>query len=102
MFSLSLKTFAKYLNNNGLIIEAISGDHRVIFAKGECLVHYSFEATNDQIIVLDIKGVRYALCDPEVVYKVLLEEEGELRSCAGNLSTHAIETFFTIHQCNEF
>jgi len=90
------------LINNGLIIEAISEDHRIIVVKAECFVHYSFEATNDQIMVLDIQGVRYTLCDPEVASTVLLEEEGELRFCAGNLSTHAIETFFTFHKCNEF
>jgi len=95
-------TFTKYFNNDGLIIEAKSEDHRIIVVKAECFVYYSFEATNDQIMVLDIQGVRYASCDPEVASAVLLEEEGELRFCAGNLSTHAIETFFTFHKCNEF
>ena len=44
-------TFTKYFNNNGLIIEAISGDHRIIVVKAECFVHYSFEATYDQIMI---------------------------------------------------
>ena len=95
-------TFTKYLNNNGLVIEAISEDHKIIVAKAECFVHYSFEATKDQIMVLDIQGVRYNLCDPEIASTVLLEDEGELSFCAGNLSTHAIDTFFTYHKCNEF
>ena len=53
-------TFTKYLNNNGLIIEAISEDHRIIVTKAECFVRYSFEVTNDQIMILElnIHGIR--------------------------------------------
>ena len=42
-------------------------------------MHYSFEATQDKIIELDIQGVGHALCDPEIASIVLLEDEGEVR-----------------------
>ena len=96
------RMYTKYLSNNGHILEAISEDHRLIVPKAACFVHYSCEATQDKIMDLDVQGVRYALCDPEIASIVLLEDEGEVRVWAGNLSTHAIDTFFTVDKCNEF
>ena len=74
-------------NSNGYIIEALSEDHKIIVAKAECFVYYSFEATKDQIMVLDIQGGGYNLYDPEVASTALLDKDQEqLQFCTGNLS----------------
>ena len=94
-------TFAKYINNNGNIIENESEEHIILINKAECFVHFSYDFTNEQIMILDLQGVAYNLCDPEIATTDLLQD-GELKFCAGNLSTTAIGNFFASHKCNKY
>ena len=64
-------------------------------------MHFSYVITNKQLMVVDLQGVGFDLCDPEIASMVSLEE-GQLNFCAGNLSADAIETFMTHHTCNQF
>ncbi len=92
--------FEKYINNNGLISKASSQSEEVI-EKASCFAHFSYVHTNMQIMVLDLQGVEYTLCDPEIASTRLLED-GELNFCAGNLSCNAIYQFFVDHICNKY
>ena len=47
-------------------------------------------------MVLDLQGVGYQLCDPEISTDVLIEDE-EVTFCATNLSTEAINEFLSAH-----
>jgi len=91
--------FEKYINNNGLISKASSQSDEVI-EKASCFAHFSYVHTNMQMMVLDLQGVAYTLCDPEIASTRLLED-GELNFCAGNLSCNAIDQFFVEHICNK-
>ena len=82
-------TFAKYINNNG----EICGD----------VVHFTYVNSNQQLMVSDIQGVDYWLCDPEIASAKLIDEnDSSIFFCCGNLSTTAIDTFFLAHSCNKF
>lgn len=93
-------TFEKYINNNGLISKAPLKSDEVI-QKASCFAHFSYVHTNMQMMVLDLQGVAYTFCDPEIASARLLED-GELNSCAGNLSSNAINQFFADHICNKY
>ena len=94
-------SFEKYSNNTALMEQARSDEHLVFIQKAECFMHFSYEVTNKELMVVDLQGVGYQLCDPEIASTVLLED-GELNFCAGNLSQNAIENFFDNHKCNRF
>ena len=64
-------------------------------------MHFSYEVTNKKLMKVDLQGVVYELCDPEIASTVLLED-GELNFCAGSLSQNAIENFLDNHTCNTF
>ena len=64
-------------------------------------MHYSCVSTDKKIMVLDLQGVDYNLCDPEIATMDLLNE-GELNFFTGNLSTQAIEGIFSSHNCNQY
>lgn len=64
-------------------------------------MHFAYDFTNEEIITLDLQGVIYNLCYPEIATTDLLQD-GELKFCAGNLSTKAIGNFFSSYKCNKY
>ena len=60
-------TFVKYINNDG--------SQCVILLRNEChdkadaFVHYTYEKSQRILVVLDIQGVGYSLCDTEIASK---------------------------------
>ena len=71
--------------------------------KAECFVHFSYESTSNQLMVLDLQGVGFQLFDPEIATGVLIEDgENEINFCAGYLSSDAIKTFLRNHLCNDY
>lgn len=90
--------FDKHINNTGNICGDTESD---VCQKAECLVHYTFEKSDKQLMLLDIQGCNYTLFDPEVATTESVSD-GEYLFCAGNLSSAAIETFINSHICNEF
>ena len=54
--------FAKLINNNGKkadLPEDADKDLKDLLAKAECLVHYTYESSNQQLMLLDIQGSGY-------------------------------------------
>ena len=94
--------FEKFVNNTGeLCVE--STDASELNLKAETFVHYTFQKSNQQLMVTDIQGVNYSLCDPEIATAELEDPEDQaIRFCTGNLSDAAIKTFFTCHKCNTY
>ena len=89
--------FIKYVNNNG-IVTASKDD--VIIQKAEALVHFSYQMTKGEFLLLDLQGTGYRLYDPEIASTILVNTEGSINFCIGNLSVQAIEGFFEKHTCN--
>ena len=54
------------------------------------------------LVVLDIQGVGYSLCDPEVAPKENKTDSEEHYFSFGNLSERAILSFTETHVCNQF
>ena len=88
-------TFDKYINNDGEIYEKGSE----ITQKAECLVHYSFERSEKEVMILDIQGCGCNLFDPEICSKDIVLGE-KVMFCTGNLSTVAMNNFIQNHKCN--
>ena len=91
--------FTKYMNNNGKMCVSSSN---VIGQKSECLAHYSLEKSNKRLMVTDIQGSSYTLCDPEVASANVLDADDKVLFCAGNLTHIAINQFCKDHICNRF
>ena len=57
--------FVKYVNNNG-----IPGDpdpmNKELYQKAEAVCHFSFKDNVGKLLLLDLQGVGYKLCDPEI------------------------------------
>ena len=88
--------FQKYINNNGCICL----NDLDITEKAETFVHYTYGKFNNRLMITDLQGVGYQLCDPEIATQTIVEEKSdkskmlvEYLFCAGNLSTTAFENF---------
>ena len=92
-------TFEKYVNNTGEICGDATSE---ISLKAESFVHFTYVNSDRQLLVSDIQGVGYCLCDPEVASAKLMDDDRSIYFCCGNLSNSAIETFFKEHTCNKF
>ena len=90
--------FRKYVNTGDITLK----DGSELAMKAESFVHYSFVKSGKQLMIVDLQGVDYMLCDPEIASSKLYDENNDIYFCAGNLSTNAIETFFEQHKCNKF
>lgn len=91
-------TFQKYINNTGNIF----GEGSELSMKAESFVHYSYVASAKQLTIVDIQGVNYAVCDPEIASSTLMARDDTILFCSGNLSTTAIEEFLSKHTCNKY
>ena len=60
--------------------------------KQTAFVHYSYEKSSKQLMLLDIQGCEYTLFDPEIA-SATLQVDKEYLFGVGNLTSHAIETF---------
>ncbi len=73
----------------------------MLVKKAECFVNFTHEKSEHELMVVDIQGIEYQLCDPEVA-TTTLRKNGEFLFCAGNLSEYAITNFKEQHECNEY
>ena len=97
--------FAKYMNNDGTMVKKVDKE---MSEKCQSLVHFTYERSKQQLIVVDMQGCCYRLFDPEIASKQLKrhenEEHPELLFSTGNLSSKAIDNFLELHagNCNTF
>ena len=97
--------FTKYINNTGLgsiNIESANEAANVIGLKAECLVHFSYQKSGKQLMVVDIQGNGYDLFDPEIASTELVDADMNYLYCTGNLSDVAITAFIHQHKCNQY
>ena len=91
--------FSKYVNNTG----DIYGDGSEVSLKAETFVHYTYVKSGKKIMVVDIQGKGYGLCDPEIASADLRDaDDNTILFCSGNLSYSAIEKFNEVHVCNQY
>lgn len=99
-------TFYKAINNDGECRKPpvdSSIETKEMYAKAECLVHYSSFLTDGKLMLLDIQGSGYILYDPEIASDDLQDiDSDEFYFCCGNCSIIGINTFKSNHVCNDF
>lgn len=88
--------FVKYINNNGDI--CVEDD--VLCDKVQCFVYFIYEKLQGKFMVLDVQGVGFNLYDFEIVSVELIDGDGFLRFCNGNLAEGVIKNFFVKYKCN--
>jgi hypothetical protein len=94
--------FCKYVNNNGDILP-LHTSKLDVGLKAQCYCHYTYVKSGKQLMVLDIQGVNYQLCDPEISSTNLKDTaDQDILFCCGNLYTQAIENFLAFHDCNKY
>ena len=92
--------FIKYVNNNGNVTANMKD---VTTQKAEALVHFSYQMSKGEFLLVDIQGTGYKLYDPEIASTILVNTAGgnsSINFCIGNLSITAIDSFFENHTCN--
>ena len=97
--------FIKYINNNGeccSLQQKCTAELKELRLKAECLVHYTFESTNQKLMLLDIQGSGYQLYDPEIATAELCDNTSEIYFCCRNLSTIAMGEFSKKQVCNKY
>ena len=95
--------FRKYVNNNGACLTSPGDACDEVFAKAQCLVHYSDVFTEQKMMLVDLQGSMFQLYDPEIATTELTSENSdEFYFCAGNLSQVTIDEFKKEHKCNRY
>ena len=95
--------FIKYINNNGKVNLYPADDmEKEIFAKVECFAHFTYVTSEKKLMLLDIQGSGFTLCDPEIATKDLHDDSGEIYFCASNTSSFGIKKFIEEHICNKY
>ena len=61
------ETFVKYINNDGR--QCVTLLRNECHDKADAFAHYTYKKSQRNLVVLDIQGVGYSLCDPEVASK---------------------------------
>ena len=97
-------SFNKYINNNGKVFGGRNTDSEIC-KKSACLVQHSYERSNMELMVVDIQGCEYMLCDPEIASKIIISDDPvdrEYLFTTGNLSVQAQDNFIASHSCNMY
>lgn len=92
--------FTKYINNDGEIFNVADLNKEDM---AEALTHYSYELSNQQLLLVDVQGVGWELTDPEIASitpSVGDGEDEELLFCIGNFRKDAFQKFFMKHKCS--
>ena len=87
--------FEKYLNNDGCCYSNKS----IMVEKAECLAHFTFMKSEEQLLLTDIQGCGFVLTDPEIASSEISQEK-EIMFCVGNYCRKAIKNFGLSHECN--
>lgn len=76
------------------IQETSTNDRSEVSLKAETFFHYTYVNLSKKLMVLDVQGKGYCLCNPEIGIADLRDADGDtFLLCFGNLSFSAIEKF---------
>ena len=58
--------FQKYVNNHETCYAPVMEDLHEVYAKVECLVHFSYTFSEGKMMLVDLQGLMFKLYDPEI------------------------------------
>ena len=69
-------SFVKYMNNTG---EILHDRTTIVVQRVEALAHFSYQVSKGKFLLVDIHGIGYQLCDPEIASADLesIDDDGE-------------------------
>ena len=80
-----------------------------ITEKAETFAHNTYEKLNNRLMITDLQGVGYNLCDAEIATQTIVKEKSDKSKmfvkplcCVGNLSTTAFKNFERERVCNTY
>ena len=77
--------FTTYVNNDGNPCQKVLGKSS-LFEQAEVLVHFSYEASNEKLLLVDLQGAEYKLYDPEIANTEIATKPGVV-ACTCNPAT---------------
>ena len=97
--------FQKYVNNNcSICLKDLE-----ITEKAETFPHDTYEKLNNRLMITDLQGVEYNLCDAEIATQTIVKEKSDKSKmfvkplfCVGNLSRTAFKNFERECACNTY
>ena len=92
--------FTKHVNNDGNPCQKVLGKSS-LFKQAEALVHFSYKASNEKFLLVDLQMADHKLYHPGIAtIETLIEApSAEEFFCTGNLRETAINNFLTQMQC---
>ena len=95
--------YTKYVYNDGNPCRKVLGKSS-LFEQVEALVHFSYEASSEKFLLVDLQGADYKLYHPEIATIETLIEAPSVEELfyTGNLRETANNDLFTAHKCNLF
>ena len=86
----------------GICYASVTEDHQKVYAKAECLVHFSYTFSEKKMMLVDLQGSMFKLYDPEIATSKFTSDTDKLYFCAGNLSYVRNDNFSKAHECNKY
>lgn len=81
----------------------------ILLKKSETSVYYTYEISNNRLMITNLQGVGYRLFNPEITTQTIVEEKIDKSKmlvkylfCVGNLSPTAFENFQREHVCTKY
>ena len=90
--------FIKYVNNMKVLVKSS------LLEQAEALMHFSYEASYEKFLLVDLEGADYKSYDPNIATVETLTEAPSVEEFfyIGNLRETAINNFFTAHKYSVF
>ena len=92
--------FGRYIDNGGS--QCVILLRNELHDKANAFVHYTYEKQQRNLVLIDIQGVGYSLCDPEIASKENKTDSEEHCFCFDIFLERAILNFTETHICIRF
>lgn len=88
------RTWRTLFRSMSVTMDMCVADASKLSRKAETFSHHTYVSSEKQLMVLDIQGVKYTLCDPEIATSEVVDNaDNSIFFCCGNLSSEASEKF---------
>ena len=90
--------FQKFINNTG---DICAHKDTELGLKAQAFVHYTYNKSDNHLVVLDIQGVGYKLCNHKTA-TTHKDDKDNFYFCTGNPFTQATDALLSGHLCDKY